>query len=134
MVSLRSVRGAELSPAGTHVAVTVRVPRIPGVDEDGPHWYELHVVPFAGGGESEQSLRAQLFAARGLVTPVAPEALSAPALADAIERCLSRAAQGAAQGATEGAAGARAGEIAMDGATRTAEIVSRLVARRPGGQ
>jgi predicted glycosyltransferase len=44
------------------------------------------LVPFAGGGELEQTLRARLFAERGLVKVVEEEALSAQTLAAAIDR------------------------------------------------
>jgi predicted glycosyltransferase len=46
------------------------------------------VVPFAEGGESEQTLRARLLAERGLLEVV--EALSPGALAAAVERALGR--------------------------------------------
>ena len=44
------------------------------------------LVPFAGGGELEQTLRARLFAERGLVKVVEEAALSAQTLAAAIDR------------------------------------------------
>ncbi|MEW6074046.1 MAG: S9 family peptidase [Planctomycetota bacterium] len=49
VASLRTVQSVDLSPDGSLVAYTLSVPRIPGVDEDGAAWSELHVVPFAGG-------------------------------------------------------------------------------------
>ena len=47
------------------------------------------VVPFAGGGEIEQTLRAQAFRELGLVEVVAEEALTAQALAAAVDRAAS---------------------------------------------
>ena len=44
------------------------------------------LVPFAGGGESEQTLRAMLLAERGLVSMVEEEVLSPAKLAAAIDR------------------------------------------------
>ena len=44
------------------------------------------LVPFAGGGESEQAMRAKLLAQRGLVQVVEEEALTPQALAAAIDR------------------------------------------------
>ncbi len=49
VASLRTVRSVDLSPDGELVAYVLGVPRVPGVDEDGPRFTELHVVPFAGG-------------------------------------------------------------------------------------
>ena len=48
------------------------------------------VVPFAGAGETEQTLRARLLAARGLLEVVGEETLGAATLAAAIERALAR--------------------------------------------
>lgn len=48
-------------------------------------------VPFSGGAESEQGLRARLLAGRGLLEVVAEEALSPQALAAAIDRAARRA-------------------------------------------
>lgn len=44
------------------------------------------LVPFAGGGESEQTLRARLLAERGLVCMVEEDALSPATLAAAVDR------------------------------------------------
>ena len=49
VASLRAVREVRISPSGDLAAYTLSVPRIPGVDEDGAPWSELHVVPLAGG-------------------------------------------------------------------------------------
>jgi predicted glycosyltransferase len=46
------------------------------------------LVPFAGGGESEQRLRAQLLAERGAACMVDEETLSPESLADAVNRAL----------------------------------------------
>jgi len=48
------------------------------------------VVPFAGGGEAEQTMRTRLLVARGLVEMVEEEALNPRSLAAAIERALAR--------------------------------------------
>jgi dipeptidyl aminopeptidase/acylaminoacyl peptidase len=46
---LRSVNSAQISPDGSLVAYSLRVPRDPGVDDDGPAWAELHVHDVASG-------------------------------------------------------------------------------------
>jgi predicted glycosyltransferase len=68
------------------------------------------LVPFAGGAESEQTLRARLLADRGLVQVVEEEELTAATLAAAVDRA---------------AAGARpaAGAIDLGGARRSAELL-----------
>lgn len=48
------------------------------------------VVPFAAGGEVEQSTRARLFAARGLLEMIEESELTPASLAAAIERALAR--------------------------------------------
>ena len=48
------------------------------------------LVPFAGGAESEQTLRARLLADRGLVHVVEEGALTAATLAAAIDRAAAR--------------------------------------------
>ena len=48
------------------------------------------LVPYAAGGESEQTLRAQLLAERGLVEMVEEKALTPHALAAAIDRAAAR--------------------------------------------
>jgi len=48
------------------------------------------MVPFAGGGEAEQTMRTRLLVARGLVEMVEEEALDARNLAAAIERAFDR--------------------------------------------
>lgn len=75
------------------------------------------VVPFAGGGETEQSLRAQLFAERGVVEMVAEAGLTPAALAAAADRVADRP-------RSPGAA------ADLDGAARGAALVAALVADR----
>jgi predicted glycosyltransferase len=48
------------------------------------------VVPFAGGGEVEQTTRARLLVARGLLEMIEEDALDGATLAAAIERALAR--------------------------------------------
>jgi dipeptidyl aminopeptidase/acylaminoacyl peptidase len=50
VVRIRSVGQVVVSPAGSHVAFTLSVPRVPFQDEDGPAWAELHVLDVASGG------------------------------------------------------------------------------------
>jgi predicted glycosyltransferase len=73
------------------------------------------LVPFAGGAESEQTLRARLLAERGLVQVVEEEVLTAATLAAAIDRA---------------AAGPRPalGSIDMNGARRSAELLRQWLA------
>jgi predicted glycosyltransferase len=68
------------------------------------------LVPFAGGAQSEQTLRARLLADRGLVQVVEEEELTAATLAAAVDRA---------------AAGARpaAGMIDLGGARRSADLL-----------
>ncbi|MFV2073186.1 MAG: hypothetical protein ACC742_11120 [Thermoanaerobaculales bacterium] len=49
LAALRSVGEVQLSPDGEFVAYSLVVPRLPGVDEDGPAYHELHVVSTADG-------------------------------------------------------------------------------------
>jgi len=68
------------------------------------------VVPFAGGGEAEQTLRTRLLVARGLVEMVEEEALNGRSLAAAIERALARRRPAP-------------GDIDLDGAAATARLL-----------
>jgi predicted glycosyltransferase len=81
------------------------------------------VVPFAEGGESEQTLRARLLAERGLVHMVEAQALGgrggAGALAQAIERAL------------QAPAPVLRG-LALDGARRAATFVAEFAAMQHG--
>jgi predicted glycosyltransferase len=69
------------------------------------------LVPFAGGGEFEQTLRARLLAERGLVSMVEEQALSPATLAAALERAAA---------APRPASGA----VDLGGARRSAELLS----------
>ncbi|HJS77455.1 MAG TPA: glycosyltransferase [Burkholderiales bacterium] len=73
------------------------------------------LVPFAGGGESEQTLRATLLAQRGLVNMLEEDALSPAALAQAIDRAAA---------APRPALGA----IDLGGARRSAELLREWLA------
>jgi len=75
------------------------------------------VVPFSGGHETEQALRARCFAERGLLEVLDEAALSAQALAAAIERSLARARP-------------PRGAIDLDGARRSAELLVALIEER----
>ena len=75
------------------------------------------VVPFAGDGETEQTMRARLWAARGALTVVAERDLTPAALAAAIDR--------AAAGPVLDAAGVDCG-----GAAATARLTRAWAARR----
>ena len=75
------------------------------------------VVPFAGGHETEQTLRAHCFAERGLLECVEEDALTPSALAAAIERALRK---------PRPAAGA----INLDGARNSAELIAGLAGER----
>jgi predicted glycosyltransferase len=70
------------------------------------------LVPFADGGETEQSLRARLLAERGLAIVVDPAALSARILAQAVDKALTLAPASV--------------EINVSGAETTARLVSAL--------
>jgi predicted glycosyltransferase len=76
------------------------------------------VVPFAAGAEREQSLRAALLAARGLLTVADEATLDGAALARAVEAAL-------------GGAANKAAAPAMDGAARSADELARLLACLP---
>jgi dipeptidyl aminopeptidase/acylaminoacyl peptidase len=49
LAAIRSVREVQIAPDGRTIAYTLRVPRRPGVDEDGSEWRELHVIGVADG-------------------------------------------------------------------------------------
>ena len=75
------------------------------------------VVPFAGVGETEQGVRARLFAAHGLLTVVEEADLTGPRLAAAVTQALAPAA---------GTRGMRA--LKTDGAAETARLVGEMAA------
>ena len=76
------------------------------------------VVPYAGGLESEQTLRANLLAARGLIEVVGEDHLDAESLAAAVRRALG-------SPSPSGLAG-----LDTAGANATAEALRRLLATR----
>lgn len=73
------------------------------------------LVPFAGGGEMEQTLRARLLAERGLVDVLEEKDLSAQTLAQAIDRAAVRPRP-------------PAGAVDLGGARRSAELLREWVA------
>jgi predicted glycosyltransferase len=73
-------------------------------------------IPYAGGHESEQTLRRGLLAARGAIEVVDPAAVTAANVAAAIDRAIAR-------GEDTGA------PVDMGGARRTAEILAAALAR-----
>jgi predicted glycosyltransferase len=79
------------------------------------------VVPFAAGGETEQSLRANLLAERGLLTVVEERALTGALLARAIDLAQERG---------QGRDGPGLA-LATDGAARTAGIIGERLAMVP---
>ena len=77
------------------------------------------VVPFVGNDETEQTTRAQIWAARGAVTALAPQNLTATALAEAVNEAVAAPAYDAS-------------EVEFDGAPRTAALIATLAAARTG--
>ena len=76
------------------------------------------VVPFAGGNETEQTLRARCFAERGLLEMVEEAALTPQTLADAIDRAAPK---------PRPAPGA----IDLEGARKSAALIARWANRGP---
>ena len=74
------------------------------------------VVPFAAGQETEQSLRAERLAARGVFELVREDELSAECLASAINRAISK--------------GPATVAIDTAGAKRSAELIAEMIRRR----
>jgi predicted glycosyltransferase len=74
-------------------------------------------VPFAGGAETEQALRARCFAERGLLEVLEESALTPLALAAAVDRAAARARPAA-------------GGIDLDGARKSAARIARWAAQR----
>jgi predicted glycosyltransferase len=103
--ALLSKARLSISQAGYNTVLEVLAAGVPAV-----------VVPFAGGRETEQDLRARLLAERGLLVRVEEAALSPAALARGIERALDRAPDAAAPA------------LRTDGAAETARLVAGLVA------
>lgn len=80
------------------------------------------LVPFAAGGETEQTARAERLARIGRAECLAEDALSGPALAAAIRRAMA-------------APAPLANRFALDGADRTARIVLDMISgRRAAGR
>ena len=75
------------------------------------------IVPFAGGKETEQTLRAHLLAERGRIEVVAEDALEPARLAAAIDRAANRAAPGPSP-------------VDLDGARKSAELIMQWAAAR----
>jgi predicted glycosyltransferase len=74
-------------------------------------------VPFAGGAETEQALRALCFAERGLLEVLQESALTPRALAAAVDRAAARPRPAA-------------GGIDLDGARKSAALIARWAAQR----
>ena len=74
------------------------------------------IVPFAGGKETEQTLRAHLLAGRGRIEVVAEDALAPSSLAAAVDRAASRAAPGRS-------------DVDLDGAEKSAALLVRWASR-----
>jgi len=75
------------------------------------------VVPFAGGAETEQALRARCFADRGLLEVVEEAALTPLSLAAAVDRAMRRPPP-------------PGGGIDLDGARKSAALIARWAAQR----
>jgi predicted glycosyltransferase len=95
-----------ISQAGYNTVMEVLAAGLPAV-----------VVPFAGGAETEQSLRAGLLEKRGLLTVIEEAGLDGPGLAAGIDRALARRGTAAPSVA-----------LATDGAARTADMLARMLA------
>lgn len=98
-----------ISQAGYNTLLEVLQARVPAV-----------VVPFAGGEETEQSLRAERFEALGELVVVAEAELSAATLAAATAAALNRPREGSGL------------PLDLGGAQRSAEIIAAMTARLPG--
>lgn len=101
------IAGAALtiSQAGYNTMMEILAARVPAV-----------VVPFAEAGETEQTLRAQCLAARGLVTLMPANGLDGAAMAAAIAEAMTRPRASAA--------------IDMNGAARSARMIADMIERR----
>jgi predicted glycosyltransferase len=105
-VQLRSAR-ASVSQCGYNTAIEVVSARVPAL-----------VVPFATPEEDEQTARARRLAALGAVRTLDPDRLEPTALAAEVRRLLDFR--------------PRSPGLDLDGARRTTEILSELVAERSG--
>jgi predicted glycosyltransferase len=83
------------------------------------------IVPFAGGQETEQALRARLLADRGLCTVVDEARLTPESLAAAVDTALER--------APARPGDINLGDIDLGGAAGTARLVAALAARAGAG-
>ena len=95
-----------VSMAGYNTVLDLAAARVPAV-----------VVPFDGGNEVEQSIRAEKFAGMGLLDVVRSDALAPATLLDAVERAMHR-------GAPAG------GWIATDGAETAVALIEAEMAER----
>ena len=77
------------------------------------------VVPFVGNDETEQTTRAEIWAARGAVTALTPGDLTPATLANAVNEAVA-------------APRYDISNVNFDGASRTAALVAELVATRAG--
>ncbi len=93
-----------ISQGGYNTVMEVLQAGVPGV-----------VVPYSGGLETEQTLRARLLAERGLIESVTEEALGPETLARAIDRALAR-------------PPLERSPVDTGGARRTAELLGELLA------
>ncbi len=94
-----------VSQAGYNTSTDILGARVPAV-----------LVPFADDGEIEQTMRAELFEARGLAIALPPDRLAPQSLADAVDRAL----------ALDPGAAARPG---LDGAAQSARLIADAIAR-----
>ncbi|MSP88611.1 MAG: glycosyl transferase [Alphaproteobacteria bacterium] len=103
----RLIAGAALtiSQAGYNTMMEILAARVPAV-----------VVPFAEAGETEQTLRAQRLAARGLVTLAPAKGLNGAVMAAAVAEAMARPRPSAA--------------IDMNGAVQSARLIADMIERR----
>lgn len=94
-----------ISQAGYNTMMEILAARVPAV-----------VVPFAEAGETEQTLRAQCLAARGLITAVPAVGLDGAGLAAAMAEAMARPRPHAV--------------IDMDGAAQSARMIAGMIERR----
>ncbi len=107
-LTLLSEAALSISQAGYNTSLEVLAAGIPAV-----------VVPFAAGGESEQTLRARLLAEAGRLVLVEEEGLTGPRLNQAIAEAFALAAR-------ESALEHAAHRISLDGAVETARQLAAL--------
>ncbi|GAB5470036.1 MAG: glycosyltransferase [Rhodospirillales bacterium] len=110
--------GLSISQAGYNTSLEVLAAGVPAV-----------VVPFAAGGESEQSLRAQLLAEAGRLVLVAEAGLTGERLNDAIARALRLPATASRDPDLPSQAGSADLAVSLDGAAETARQLAALAGR-----